>query len=412
MELLGRISVGGAEESRSIELYRGDLVALPDDQTVDILVLSAFPDDYLATGGSLIGALAAAGLSLAELAARKALDLRSERSCWLSEEIPGARGFSRILCFEPLRSGTPPELVDDLFDSLDQVLLGDYREGRVAMPLLATGDMGWPSEQMLTALLDAAVARLRIGLPLRVLRIVEREPEKATRLQRLFRDYTDAYGDQVDTRPQRHQPLPPPPSAAAPMPTRSKGGVVLRRLALGGLSRLARRVLGRVGASWPWPGPGSVILGGGGGADGPIDERDEGWDIFVSYSRKDAALVDSFIAMIRAQYPGARIFRDSESIRAGIDWISRLADAIDASRSVVALFSPAYFDSKWCKREFNAAIIREDQGDDALLYPLYLRDDEKAPSLYLTFNCIDCREADLEKLKGASEKLVERLRPP
>ncbi|MCB1760058.1 MAG: toll/interleukin-1 receptor domain-containing protein [Gammaproteobacteria bacterium] len=401
MELLGRISVGSAENSRSIELYRGDLVALPEAHAVDLLVVSAFPDDYLATAGSLIGALAANGVSVAELAAHKALDLRSERSCWLSGEIAGGRGFTRILCFEPLRRGRPPELVDDLFDSLDQVMLGDCREGRVAMPLLATGDMAWPSAEMLPALLDAAVARLRIGLPLRVLKIVEREPGKAELLQRLFKDYVDAHGGHFDARPPRH-PRPPP---AAPEPVRRRAGRLWRRLTRDGLQELARR-LGRLGGAGP--GAGSVILGG--GADGPLDGRDGDWDIFVSYSRRDTALVDSFVAMVRAQYPEARIFRDSESIRAGMDWITRLAEAIDASRSVVALFSPDYFDSTWCKREFNAAIIRADQGDDELLYPLYLRDDKQAPSLYLTFNLVDCREADAQKMLGASRKLVTRLK--
>ena len=142
-----------------------------------------------------------------------------------------------------------------------------------------------------------------------------------------------------------------------------------------------------------------------------LNESDLGFQAtgpYIPYE-DDAALVEKFIELVRSQQPDARIFRDSEALRTGSDWISALADAIDSSRRFVAIFSPAYFDSKWCKREFNAAILRDDQGDDDLLYPIFLREDSMAPSLYLTFNHVDCREADLEKLKAASEQLVAQL---
>ena len=72
MKLLGTITIRGAGGKR-IELYQGDLTSLGPDQGFDMLVVSAFPDDYLPTRNSLIGALHRKGLSVANLAAAKKL---------------------------------------------------------------------------------------------------------------------------------------------------------------------------------------------------------------------------------------------------------------------------------------------------------------------------------------------------
>ena len=357
MEHLQTIGVGSGEDAGSIELYRGDLAALPDDEAVDILVVSAFPDDYTETAGALIGALGKTGLSVADLAANKALDLRSNRSCWLSAPIDRRHGFQRLLCFEPLLNGTPPELVDDIFDSLDLVLLSEFRNATVAMPLVATGDMGWPVEEMTIALLTSVAARLQIGLPLKTLKIVEIDARKAKRIANVFKTFSAQRSGNLSARPARKKN-----------------------------AELFRGVLGSA----------------------PVAPT--GWDFFISYSHKDRELVDQFVALLQSEWADARVFVDSEEIRNGSDWINVLADAIDSSQRFVAIFSPDYFSSKWCRREFNAAIIRDDKGDDDILYPIFLRRDPDAPSLYLTFNHADCCEKDLTKLQATTRKLVERSR--
>ncbi|NLD69964.1 MAG: hypothetical protein GX644_14265, partial [Limnobacter sp.] len=115
MKPLASLAIPGAPDRR-IELLQGDLSAPGAAHRFDLLVVSAFPDNYVPTEGSLIGALHRRGVSLAELAARKEIDLRQHFSCWLSGELPSPDlGFRRILCFEPQVRGEPPSVVGDIF---------------------------------------------------------------------------------------------------------------------------------------------------------------------------------------------------------------------------------------------------------------------------------------------------------
>ena len=83
MELLDVIEIG----QKKIELLEGDLTEIPEERAVDLLVLSAFPDDYMPTRTSLIGALERKGLSVEALSALKEEDLRDSFACWLTEEF-------------------------------------------------------------------------------------------------------------------------------------------------------------------------------------------------------------------------------------------------------------------------------------------------------------------------------------
>lgn len=118
---LDHLDVTCKGDVRRIELYQGDLTNLTPADRVNLLILSAFPNDYVPTGSSLIGALSHKGVSVYELAQDKAVDLRQTCSCWLSNKIsaenPGIQ-FDRILCFEPLTRGSPPDVVGDIFRAL------------------------------------------------------------------------------------------------------------------------------------------------------------------------------------------------------------------------------------------------------------------------------------------------------
>ena len=70
MKRLGTIDVRGNANKR-IELLKGDLTCLGPGDAVDLLIMSAFPGDYIPTPTSLIGGLHRKGLSVARLAAMK-----------------------------------------------------------------------------------------------------------------------------------------------------------------------------------------------------------------------------------------------------------------------------------------------------------------------------------------------------
>ena len=96
MQLLASWTIDHGGTGRTIQLLQGDLARLSADHSVDILVVSAFANDYLPTPSSLIGALDRVGLSVAALAVR-ATDSRYEGAVlvsWSSSPITGP------LCFQ------------------------------------------------------------------------------------------------------------------------------------------------------------------------------------------------------------------------------------------------------------------------------------------------------------------------
>src|SRR5206468_3398800 len=88
MRLIDSITITSQGGTHSIELYEGDVTKIPAEQAVDLLVVSAFPNDYYPTPRSVIGSLAEMGVSVAELAEDKEVDLRQFSSCWLSKLLP------------------------------------------------------------------------------------------------------------------------------------------------------------------------------------------------------------------------------------------------------------------------------------------------------------------------------------
>ena len=62
MELLSEITIHRDKDDALIQLFHGNLTAIPAEYAVDILVISAFPRDYLPVHGTLMGALYEKGI--------------------------------------------------------------------------------------------------------------------------------------------------------------------------------------------------------------------------------------------------------------------------------------------------------------------------------------------------------------
>jgi hypothetical protein len=204
MHLIDTLTLEGRPQNQ-IGLYTGDLTEVPADEAFDLLLVSAFPDDYLATPTSLIGALERKGLSTKTLSLDKDVDLREAYSCWLSKEFtpadPGLR-FKRLMCFEPLARGNPPEVIGDIFRALIPVIAAHPEIKSMALPLVATGDQRHHITSILPPLLESAIHWFRNGLSLDCLKIVIHKERQLADARHLFQRFKDSL--------RREEPAPTP----------------------------------------------------------------------------------------------------------------------------------------------------------------------------------------------------------
>jgi len=181
MEVLEEIKTA---RGKKLQLLRGDLTQIPENHKVDVLVLSAFPNDYVPTPSSLIGALFGAGLSVEALADDKETDLRTQYHCWLSKEI-NFRNIGRILCFEPTDRANPYSLIAGIFQSIMPITI-THSIKSVAMPLILTGDQGYSILEVVKELVNTSLFWLDNVSSLEVIKIVERGDIKIKSLRDAF----------------------------------------------------------------------------------------------------------------------------------------------------------------------------------------------------------------------------------
>lgn len=369
MKLLDRLTVRQGPHTKEISLYQGDLTALPPEEAVDVLVVSAFPDTYTEAPGTLIAALRVKGVSVGALAQDKLIDLRETHSCWLSRDVVAgppatargilgtlgnligrgpsaapALGFRRILCFEPQVRGLPTDVVGDIFRCLAAVVLEEGRPLKVAMPLVACGVAGCPVADMLNALLEAAAHWMALEFPLTDLKIVIKDPGQAAEAHTAFARFKQR------------------PASAAP-----------------------------AGAA-----PAAADAG--------------GFDVFVSYSRKNADAARVVIEELGRLRPGLRLFYDQLSIQPGAAWQQDLYEAVERCGTFVPLFSPDYLNSKVCLEEFHLAKFCNRESGAASLVPLYVYT-ARLPAYMRLINYLDCREGDEGRLRAACARLLPANTP-
>lgn len=388
MKTLSSIQVHGAKPRR-IELLQGDLTELGADEGFDLLVVSAFPDDYLPTRTSLIGALHRKGLSVAALAQDKSVDLRDNFSCWLSKPLspadPGLR-FTRILCFEPSKRGAPPEVVGDIFRALMPILAEAPDINSIALPIVAAGNQGCSVAEMLPPLLDAALGWLEKGLPLDCIKIVTLRDAQAAEAERIFNARKHAY-------------LTPRPAAAPPLAGDDflLGGGIDRGGASDGNFRSMDSGIANADTA---PAP---------AFETPPPAEPE-YDVFISYSHKNARDSEMLEKTLRRLRPEIRIFVDRKNLDVGCAWQIEIFESLDKCRKIVAMLSPEYIASKVCKEEFNIAWLRGREADDDIIFPLYLYS-APLPTYMKYKNFLDCREGDAQRIEEASRRLLETLFP-
>lgn len=93
------------------------------------------------------------------------------------------------------------------------------------------------------------------------------------------------------------------------------------------------------------------------------------YDVFISYKsgkvygRWVEEIFYDFFKEYLDQSLGrpSNIFLDKSSIYDGDSWPAKIKQAIAKSKCLVAILSPLYFQSEWCKKEFAAILYREEK---------------------------------------------------
>jgi hypothetical protein len=392
MQLLDYIQVKTSTGFADIELYVGDLSAIPKEHEVDIVVLSAFPDNYAPTPHSLIGSLHNKGLSVEKLALDKEMDLRKTLWCWFSKELNEEQkkifNFQRILCFEPeKRSSDASTYVADIFRCLNNFVFDDH-VNHVAMPTVAAGNQRASAIKITEAIIEAGIFWLQRGLPLRSIKIVEINERKAKDLLKVFAKYKqpDLSADpaylidtgELDEEDGIYFPQVTMPPQVDTKTSRSVASAATKPSAV------------------PMP--------------PKVDEKaEDNFDIFISYAHKNKEHVRYFIEKLRETRPGLKLFYDSESIPKGGQWLKQISRCIDRSKKVLVFLSREFDESMACWDEFQCAKVRQNRTGQNIIMNIYLLHHPELPTIFEIFNWIDCREADKAKLESAIPDVISAL---
>src|SRR5687767_14323257 len=93
----------------------------------------------------------------------------------------------------------------------------------------------------------------------------------------------------------------------------------------------------------------------------PIDMPDDADfpDIFLSYSRRDneSGMVEALKQCIESSFRqkvgrDLLVFFDTDSIQGMDDWRRTIQNGLRRSRLMLAILSPAYFATRWCRWEW------------------------------------------------------------
>ena len=410
MQLLDEVKIQVPTGTAVVQLLQGDLSAIPKEHEADILVISAFPDDYTALPGSLIAALEEKGLVVGELARHKAVDMTHNMGCWLSQPLNIQQQqqfhFRQLLCFEPRReAGTPDQVVGNIFRCINNFAFDDDNNV-VAMQVLAIGRQKMPMEKMLPAMFEASVFWLETGIPLDAIKFVVHNPNDVAAASNTFLKAKKEY---LSPRPVKDV-LPATLERAKPLSKKQEilPGKFEKYTNLAG-SMMASEDAELCEASPSYkkkpfdiepPDSQSAEAA----AQAPLPAPAE-YDFFISYSHSHGQQVEEFVTALKTVNSNWNIFYDKSSIPPGGQWIKMISDAIQRSRCVVCLLSPQYRDSPVCWDEFQCAKAKEYRTRKPVIRTInFLRDDDM-PLIMSVYSYIDCTEGDMKKLKDAVEFL-------
>lgn len=131
------------------------------------------------------------------------------------------------------------------------------------------------------------------------------------------------------------------------------------------------------------------------------------YDVFLSYKRGFPFgdwVHKHFLPFFEGYVEGAlnrplKTFVDTSGIATGDAWPERLKRALGHSRCLVAIWSPQYFHSEWCRRECAVMLHREERlgfrtldNPAGLVLPVCVFDGEHFPERARNIQYLDCND--------------------
>lgn len=341
---------------RRLELLIGDVTFASPAEPVDLLVLSAFPNSYLPTPGTVVRRLAEIGIDVQAEARRKFQDWRSQWYCWTSGRLPEAgHCIRRLVCFEHGNRDSPEDVVGNVFRSVREFLLtadgissdgsGQQEAEILRLPLLSTGNQGGSRTAMLAALITQAQLHLAAGLPVKRIQLV------------IWDGSRDLHALLVDSG----------------------------------------RVFEENRHGWQ--------------ADFESSHRPD-LDLFVSYRHADQTIVAGLLNRLRQLRPELGLFIDYEKLQPGSFWKPDLIKGLGRCRQALCLITDDYAESAECMDEFHAALCWRRNRPNYLLPLLSLRHKtvERLPESLRRVQCIPaaCPPLTVDEVAWS---VVRHLRP-
>jgi len=94
--------------------------------------------------------------------------------------------------------------------------------------------------------------------------------------------------------------------------------------------------------------------------------------IFISYSHKDKDFVDTLATQLVRNK--VHVWLDRWELNIGDSLISKIQEAITGASALLVILSKASVASEWCKKELNAALVRELEEKRVVVLPVLVED--------------------------------------
>ena len=187
MEIVNIYEIETAYGFKAIELIHGNLLKI---KNIDLLVISAFQDNYEPVEGSLIWHLETdLNLNLYDVVESATIDLRKNFNSWVSKTLTGF-SFERIAgvefdVWERNAEGFNKTILN-FFSTLPMIEMQGVNISTIALPIIGTGSQGIAPADIMHFLIEHSQFALEKIPSLRRVRFVEIDEEKIKNFDKIM----------------------------------------------------------------------------------------------------------------------------------------------------------------------------------------------------------------------------------